>query len=83
MYRELLHNIPPIEAGPIIIDDHRIVRPELLESYISSEDIAIEALEHGFGRYEANLAMLFATRGLINHLGLQILPTYEAITLRS
>ena len=82
MNRDLLPNITPIEAGPVVIDDHMIVPRELIETYITCEDIAIQALSHGLERYEANLAMLFATRSLINHLGLQILPPYEATTLR-
>jgi hypothetical protein len=82
MTRELLPDVTPIKAGPVVIEDHTMGHLDYLDTHITCEDIAIEALEHGLGRYEAELAMLFAVRGLISHLGLKILPPYEAVTLK-
>jgi len=82
MARELLTNIIPIEAGPVVINDQLNIPVDLFDTHLSLGDLADEALAHGSSGYDAELAMLFSVRGLINHLKLKILSPHEAMTLK-
>jgi len=78
MAMELLPDIVPIDAGPIIIDEHRYGANDYYDTHIDLADLETEAMENGISPHKAELAMLFSVRALIRHFQLGILSPYEA-----
>lgn len=79
MAAELLPDVPPIEAGPIIIDPWVYASNEYEETHLTWHDFVVESMIREIPPNVARRAHRLIIGHLIKTLDLGILPPYEAL----
>ncbi len=76
----LLQDRPPIEAGPVIVDNWALDHERFPGEYVRYQTFVVEALRHEVDQAGATRATRLALSALIQHLDLPILPPFEEAT---